>query len=413
MADPILSNTSAAPQPTASVPYNQGQVNALPGYYTDTAQDFSGFVQDYLAKMNGPGGFTSGYTGNMVAGLDPYQTQAYNAGQTASGSQTPYVNSGANTMQTGQNWMTGANQYATTTPRNTFDSAGNIIGNEYGQIGNVDPYFQQGSGALGQASNYINNNAAYDPNAMQQHLSPYVGGVADEIARRSNENLFEQVLPNVNSTFTGAGQFGSTRNADFTQRAIRENQRTIAGAQSTALNQAYGQAADDYKGWAGLGQQAGGALTNVGQAYGGLGSQYLDRFVSGANMGTSLGNLGGQQSNYGTSLGGLGAAMSGLGNDYGNYGITNANQNWTDVNNMYGLGGQMQGYNQSVLDNAYQDWTKRWTQPAELAGSLAKMIPSYTDRLQPDQFGYNASVPESQNGMNDFLAFLSTLNSGG
>jgi hypothetical protein len=409
----MVDTVATAPQPTANIPSTSGIVSTLPGYYTGPAQDFSGFIQDYLAKMNGPGGFTSGYTGDMVASMDPYQTQAYNNGSTATGFQNPYMTSGANSMQTGQSWLDSAHNYSSTTPANTFDQAGNMINGAYGQVGAADPYYQSGSGALNQASNFISNSATYNPNQMMQHLSPYLSGVNDEIERRANNNLMEKVMPEVNSTFAGNGQFGSTRNGTFLNNAIRNNQEVVSGAQASAMNTAYGQAADDYRSWGQLGQQAGNAMTNVGQGYSTLGNDVLNKAVSGANMGTSLGNLGGQQANYATGLGGLGSMLSGLGADYGNFGITGANQNWNDISNLYGLGGKKQSYNQSVLDNGYQDWTKRWTAPVDLAGTLAKMIPSYTNQLQPNQFKFDGSVPQQNNSVNDIQSLLSYLSSNG
>jgi hypothetical protein len=389
-----------------TIPYNTAQYHSLPEYYTNTAQDFSGFIQDYLAKMNEPGGFSSGYTGDRVAGIDPYQTQAYQNAGAASGYWNPYFSTGADMMNTGADWMTSANAYSSQVPKTSFTMGRGMITDQYGNLSNVDPYFQTGAGALSQAAGYIGPNATYDPNQMATHLSPYVSGVADEIERRANENLFEDVLPQVNSTFTGAGQFGSTRNADFTNRAIRDNQREILGAQSNALNQAWGQAANDYLGWARQGLGAADSMTGVGTAFGGLGSNFLDRYTAGANMGTSVGNIGGQQASYSNILGGLGQTMAGIGDQYGTYGIQGAEQLWNDIGNLYSVGGQMQDYNQKILDTGYKDWLDRWQMPAQLASSLSGMIPNYTGRLQPDVAGYSAPTGEQSNNYEDILALI-------
>lgn len=388
-----------------SFPVNQAQYNALPAYYTGPAQDFSGFIQDYLAKMNAPGGYSSGYDQARVAGQDPYQSQAYSSAGGLMGATNPYTSSGAATMQNGQGMLGSAYNYTNTTPTNTFDNAGNMLNSQYGSLNGMDPYVNAGAGALGQASSFIGGSATYDPNVMQQHLNPYMSGVNDEIARLGNQNLMENVLPGVNSTFTGAGQFGSTRNADFTNRAIRDNQQVISGAQAGAMNQAYGQAADSYQKWASLGQNAGQALGQIGQTYGGLGSLMLDKSTTGANIGTSLGNLGGQQASLGNILGNMGAGMAGLGDQYGTYGMAAQNQNWTDLSNLYGMGNNMQGYNQTVLDTAYNDWQSRWKDPAALAGGLTQMIPNYAGRVTPDSIGYTTPVADQNSAYGD-LAFL-------
>lgn len=118
----------------------------------------------------------------------------------------------------------------------------NVMGNWYNQ----DPT----QGALGQY-------AQFDPTKQQQFMNPYTQNVVNEQARLSNQNLFENVLPQVNSTFTGAGQFGSTRNADFTNRAIRDQQQTLGGLQASTLMNAQNQANQNYKDWTAQGVQAG------------------------------------------------------------------------------------------------------------------------------------------------------------
>lgn len=89
----------------------------------------------------------------------------------------------------------------------------------------------------------------FDPLEVEKYMSPYTSGVVNEIQRLGNQNLFENVLPGVNSTFTGAGQFGSTRSADFTNRAIRDNTYNTLGQQAQALQQAEQGALSNYASW--------------------------------------------------------------------------------------------------------------------------------------------------------------------
>ena len=106
-----------------------------------------------------------------------------------------------------------------------------------------------GQGALGQYNQY-------NPSNMQNFMNPYTQNVVNEQARLSNQNLNENILPGLNSTFTGAGQFGSTRNADFTNRAIRDQQNTLTGQQGQTLFNSQNQANNLYKDWTGMGSQA-------------------------------------------------------------------------------------------------------------------------------------------------------------
>jgi hypothetical protein len=106
-----------------------------------------------------------------------------------------------------------------------------------------------------------------------QYMSPYQSNVMDVMAQRGQRNLTENLLPQVNSTFAGAGQFGSTRNADFTNRALRDTNESIMQQQAQLAQQGFNTASDNYfKGLTqqqnastGLGALAGQQLQNVGQ----------------------------------------------------------------------------------------------------------------------------------------------------
>lgn len=116
----------------------------------------------------------------------------------------------------------------------------------------VDPSSLQGAISYGLSG--------FDPEQVKKYMSPYTEGVVNELGRLSRQNLFENVLPQVNTTFAGAGQFGSTRNADFTNRAIRDESYNLLGQQAKALDAAYDSALSQYNTW----HQN--ALTNARQA---------------------------------------------------------------------------------------------------------------------------------------------------
>jgi hypothetical protein len=126
---------------------------------------------------------------------------------------------------------------------------------------------------LSQGKQWFTGAGTYDPNQVQQYLNPYVEGGLQAANRLTSQNLTENILPGINSTFTGQGQFGSTRNAEFQNRAIRDTQQSIADANAKAMTGAYGQASQDYMTMLGrqgeLGQQA----LQSGMALGGLGQQ--------------------------------------------------------------------------------------------------------------------------------------------
>ena len=132
---------------------------------------------------------------------------------------------------------------------------------------------QSGVGAgqadVSQAKDMTTAASTYDPNALQQFMSPYTSGVLDVIAQRGARNLSENLLPQVNTTFTGAGQFGSTRNADFTARAVRDTNQSILQQQALSAQQALQDAQNQYGAWAGrglMGAQELASLAGTGRA---------------------------------------------------------------------------------------------------------------------------------------------------
>jgi len=119
-------------------------------------------------------------------------------------------------------------------------------GQDAGRIAGFTPAQQQAQQQIvNSQGNYqpaLNLASQTLPQAVGSYMSPYTDSVVNRIAQLGQRNLSENLLPQVNSTFTGAGQFGSTRNADFTNNAVRDANESILGQQSTALQAGYTQA---------------------------------------------------------------------------------------------------------------------------------------------------------------------------
>lgn len=116
-------------------------------------------------------------------------------------------------------------------------------GEDTGQIAGLSPLQQQAitntQTNQGAWTPYTNIASQTVPQAVDQYMSPYTDSVVNRIAQLGQRNLTENLLPQVNTTFTGAGQFGSTRNADFMNRAVRDANESIMGQQSTALQSGF------------------------------------------------------------------------------------------------------------------------------------------------------------------------------
>lgn len=251
----------------------------------------------------------------------------------------------------------------------------NIIGSAGQTAGQWTPYFNTGwqnmsdAGGLTQLSAQMAQGAGtYDPNEMMKHLNPYLPGVLDEIARRGNQNLTENVMPNVNRTFTGSGIFGSSQNADFLQRAMAKNQQEILGTQAGAVNTAYDNAAKDYFNWGQLGETA---ASNVGRAG-------TDLATTGMNM--------------------------------GKYGMAGQEQSWTDLGNRYDLQEKGRTNVQQSLDAAYKDWQARLTTPISMMQNLSQILPNATS-LYGGKSTVTGANPTSTSGLTDLMSVLTALGS--
>lgn len=128
---------------------------------------------------------------------------------------------------------------------------------------------QQASGiqnpAFSTAQNVMGNVAGgFDAGQFQNYLNPYTSGVNDVIAQLGTRNLTENLLPGVNDTFVGAGQFGGSRNAEFTNRALRDTNQSILNQQAQNMNQGFQQSMQNYLSGQQQGLAAGQGLTNLG-----------------------------------------------------------------------------------------------------------------------------------------------------
>lgn len=142
------------------------------------------------------------YTGTLVAGTTPQQTQAWNAVTANQGSWQP-------AFQQAQTGMQG---------------------------------LSSGMQATQAAQPYLQTAGLSTANTVQNFMSPYTQNVTDQIAKLGARNLQENLLPAVSDAFIKAGQFGGTRMGEFGSRALRDTQESVLGQQAQALQTGYGQA---------------------------------------------------------------------------------------------------------------------------------------------------------------------------
>jgi hypothetical protein len=172
----------------------------------------------------------------------------------------------------------------------------------------------------------------WDAGTAAKYMSPYTSAVTDNIARLGARNWNETIMPGVNASMIGSGQFGSTRNADVLGQAAVQASNDITGQQSSALQAGYGQAQNAFAADANRTQQQGQIQATAA--------------LTGANDTTSALSTGASQT------GALTQTAQALGN--------------TDNANLLATGNQQQALQQKGYDtdlsNANTALTQPWTQ---------------------------------------------------
>lgn len=264
---------SGSPQPNVQQTQSSTSSTTLPPWLTQ-------YYESLTAKAGAAGATPyTPYTGTRVAPFNADQNSAFAATKGNVGSWQP----GVNAAQEG------------------VDTAGGINQTEAGS-----PYLARADGvtASGAAAPYLADASGKLPDNIQDYLNPYTKNVTDRLGVLAGRNLSENLLPAVNDTFIRAGQFGgdSSRNTDFTQRAVRDTQDSLLAQQGQLLNTQYNQAGQQFQNdqnrIAGLGSTAAGAAgTDLGAASslagtaGTLANQTQQGQLGVANANSGLGQL--------------------------------------------------------------------------------------------------------------------------
>ena len=197
------------------------------------------------------------------------------------------------------------------------------------------------AGQQGQAANTALGNFNFLSNAANVAGNPYVGGMADEITRRMNQNLMEQQLPALQQGAQQVNALGSSRLGVAQGQAMGRHQRELGGALAGLYNDAYGQGLT--------------AQTNALGALGGL-----------------------QQGMLAPSQTILGAG-----------------------NVAYGVGQNVEGYQQKALEDAMARFSYQYQEPyqrLQLAGQAAGMLqPLGTQYGSASNYGQSSGVGTGAN----------------
>ena len=321
-------------------------------------KDLPAWYQQYTANL---GNQAAGLAQNLnsqplpmasVAGFNPAQQQAFGQVQAAQGS-------GAAETQRGQNLL---GQIAPTSSMLNDYAQGAVGAPAMETASSVQPWAQGAQDALsGNAQTWTQN--------YQQYMSPYTSQVVDNIARLGQRNFENNIMPGVNASMIGAGQFGSTRNADILSRAGVEAANDITGQQSNALQAGYNSGAGIFAQDAGRIQQQQQLQSQAALSGGNLMQGALS---ADANRAQNQGQL---QAN--TALSGANAATGALSTAANGMGaLSQVSQNLQNNNtqSLLNIGNQQQALQQkgydTALSNANLTRTDPWTQLSNQASVM-------------------------------------------
>lgn len=310
-------------QPIAAQPYASTTQAVLPDWYTNYAMNVLAQQQAVAARP------FALFPGQRIAEFTPDQQAAFDATRQGAFSFRPDI-------QTAGQAATGA------VGRSSLGAAQPLLGEAAGMSGvsAAQPFMA----AAGQTV----------PGVVSSYMNPYTDAVVNRIGELGTRTLKEQVLPGISDEMIRAGQFGGTRQAEITGRAIRDAMEGISAQQSQALQQGFGQAQTaaqaDLSRMGSLAATAGG-LTQAQQ-------QIL------AQLGGTTGNLYGADTEAALRAAG---ALSEIGK-------TRQQLELGGAGALEAAGATQQGQVQRNLDLAQSDFEKQFAYPQQQIGALTQTL---------------------------------------
>jgi len=304
------------------------------------------------------------YGGARIAGLTPYQEQAYKK-----------------TAEDVGSWIPSMNQAMTQTGALTSGMGASQAASPYIQqaaqanpLGAAQGYLQKGldAGGLQAAAPFLQQAGRSAVPYIQDFMNPYTQNVTDQIAKLGARNLSENLLPSVSDSFIKAGQFGGTRMGEFGSRALRDTQDSILGQQSTALQQGYGQAL-------GAAQNEATRLGQLASTAGNLGQAQQQAYLTAAQQ---TGSLTAQQAQQLAALGQMSGQLAStdinrqLSAQQQLGALTQASQalNAQDRAALEASGSAYQSQQQREIDSARQQFAEEQAYPRQTLDWLSTQI---------------------------------------
>lgn len=119
------------------------------------------------------------------------------------------------------------------------------------------PQFQQ-------AQQLYNQNLKQFPDVAKQYMNPYMRDVINKLKESSGELYREQLAPELENRFVGAGLHGSSLHKEFGQRQARDINKAFEEQKAKLMHQGYEHAGKMYTADRAAAGELGGRLTSLG-----------------------------------------------------------------------------------------------------------------------------------------------------
>ena len=309
------------------------------------------------------------YTGELVAGFNPTQNQAFQQVQNLQGTYSPFFNN-AN-AQLGN--YAGYNPISAASPFFT-------------QAGNTPTALQAGQPFATAASNTFNN-----PGTVQSYMSPYTDSAVRAAQSLQTNNFLQNVMPGLNSSFVASGGgLGGFNNAynNAANWALTNFNQNLGNTTAGMYNQGYQTA----------GQQFQSDQARLAGLSGTVGGQAAQTQAGLTNLGSSVGN---------NVMGGVGTGIN-LGNAYAGLGTGQLNAGLLASNALLQTGNQQQ-QNQQQQDTAnYNQWMQQLQWPYQVLGWGSGVVNQFQ---WPNGYSQQSSSTQPGSGAGGILGGLATLGS--
>lgn len=117
-----------------------------------------------------------------------------------------------------------------------------------------------------QSEAYLNQSNRSYPSQYQQYLNPYMQQSNNAIQADATRAYREQIMPELERYFIGAGQRGSQAHQRMTERAIRDQQEGVSRAQQQNWLQGYREGGEQFNAETNRNQESGRLFAGLGTA---------------------------------------------------------------------------------------------------------------------------------------------------